>query len=70
MVAMDAPEQLLTATTVARLLHFDRRTIQRMCESGELAARKIRGRWRIQPASVRALVPGEPGPAKPEGAVA
>lgn len=67
---MDGPEQLLTATAVAWLLHFDRRTIQRMCESGELTAEKIRGRWRIQPASVRALLPGASVPAKSEGAVA
>lgn len=60
---MDTAEELLTVAAVARLLHFDCRTIRRMCESRELAAAKIRGRWRIQPASVRALT-------KPEEAVA
>ena len=54
---MPDADALLPVATVARLLHFDRRTITRMCVDGELIATKIRGRWRIQPDSVAALLP-------------
>ena len=48
------PEREVTAGTAARILGLHVATIERMCEEGQLRARRIgeRGWWRIDYASV------------------
>lgn len=52
-------EVLYTIDEAARILRVSHDTIRRMIKSGELAAIKVRGQWRVRKESVDRIVQGE-----------